>query len=78
MSYRIKFKEVGRNRLSWESRTKKTPTDIVLIRIIRAKKAVISRGIEVDANGNIYSGVRVVGAYEISFIEDGKAEGKRK
>ena len=63
MMPRVRFTEVGRNKVTWEAEYKGELTESWLYK--QAKKALMSSGIEFGDNGVIYAGFRSVGRFEI-------------
>lgn len=55
----VEFSEVGRSKRSWTETI--VPTESAIIRAIRRKGALASRGIELEWNEDESSGVIVVG-----------------
>lgn len=61
---RIRFVDVGRDKMTWEAECREL-THIWLLKQVLAKRALISRDIEFDDDGNIWvGGVRCVGRFE--------------
>jgi len=60
---KVRFIEVGRNKMSWEAECKGEPTYNWLHK--QVKKVLGSRGIDFSNDGQIYAGLRPVGRFEI-------------
>jgi hypothetical protein len=65
MSYRVQFKEIGRNKRSWEISCVQPPSDEVLTEEVLRSKALMSRDVQVlttdDGRAVMYAGMRSVG-----------------
>ena len=73
-SYRVSFKEVGRNKKSWTATLNQQPTEAVLEHLVRKSGTLGSRDIECVFDDDleygivIVGGVRSVGAFRVEAV----------
>jgi hypothetical protein len=56
----VQFSDVGRGKQSWSQRITRPVTDSKLVKAVKDKKALVSRGIDVEETGD-YAGIFVTG-----------------
>lgn len=68
-TFLVKFRDVGRKKLSWEERIARPIDEQAIVTAVKRRKALLSRGISApyvdDYGGFIYAGERAVGYYAI-------------
>ena len=72
MSFTVDFERVGRGEVSWHESFDHRPTEIDLVRSVKAKRVLASKGIDVgfceDNRGSIFAGLRAVGTFSIREV----------
>jgi hypothetical protein len=66
----IRFKDIGRRKVTWEIKLDQMPTEPILERAVRKKGALLSHDISVsvqpgDTAGPVFAGMHHVGDWEV-------------
>lgn len=74
-TFLVRFNNVGRGNLSWEERIQRPVTNAAIVKAVKRKKAIVSKGVDAqstsDYGGIITAGDRTVGSY---FIVPGSGQ----
>jgi hypothetical protein len=61
-TFLVRFFDVGRNKVCWEERITRPVSDQKILAAVKKKKALASKGVDIDSGGSDYTGYITAGS----------------